>query len=250
MRRTILLVIFNFSLFTFHSVFAQQYKVRSFSWERVEVTSQLDATPSEAAAAIVAPYKVRVDSIMAPVLGMSRVAMSKERPESLLGNWAADVMVEGGTATGLAPADMGLFNVGGLRNNMPEGIVRRGDILLISPFENYVVVLEMKGTDLLELMHNIAAVGGEAVSSSVRMEITSDGNLLSCTISGKEIDPHRTYTVATIDYLAEGNDKMTALKKAVKRHEIGLLAREVMMESVIKHRIIDSKIEGRIKIKD
>ena len=90
MRRTILLVIFNFSLFTFHSVFAQQYKVRSFSWERVEVTSQLDATPSEAAAAIVAPYKVRVDSIMAPVLGMSRVAMSKERPESLLGNWAAD----------------------------------------------------------------------------------------------------------------------------------------------------------------
>ena len=108
----------------------------------------------------------------------------------------------------------------------------------------------MKGTDLLELMHNIAAVGGEAVSSSVRMEITSDGNLLSCTLSGKEIDPHRTYTVATIDYLAEGNDKMTALKKAVKRHEIGLLAREVMMESVIKHRIIDSKIEGRIKIKD
>ena len=249
MRRIILLFILHSSLFTLHSAFAQHYKVRSFCWERVEVTSELDAKPSAEAAAVVAPYKASVDSIMVPPLGLSRVAMSAGRPESLLGNWAADVMVEGGTATGLEPADMGLFNVGGLRNNMPEGIVRRGDIMLISPFENYVVVVEMKGEDLLELMRNIAAVRGEGVSSSVRMEITDKGELLSCTIGGKEIDPHRIYTVATIDYLAEGNDKMTALKKAVKRHEMGILARDIMMEYVIKHRIIDSKLEGRITIK-
>ena len=228
---------------------AQDYKVRSFCFERVEVTPELDATPSAEAAAIVAPYRAKVDSIMAPPLGLSRVAMSAGRPESLLGNWAADVMVEGGTATGLQPADMGLVNVGGLRNNMPEGIVRRGDVMLISPFENSLVVLEMKGSDLLELMRNIAAVKGEGVSSSVRMEITENGELLSCTIDGKEIDPKRIYTVATIDYLAEGNDKMYALKKAVKRHEIGILARDIMMEYVLKHRVIDSKMEGRITIK-
>jgi len=249
MRRLILLFILHSSLITLHFASAQQYKVHSFCWERVEVTSKLDAKPSAGAMALVAPYKASVDSIMAPTLGLSRVAMSAGRPESLLGNWAADVMVEGGTATGLEPADMGLVNVGGLRNNMPEGIVRRGDIMLISPFENYVVVLEMKGSDLLELMKNIAAVRGEGVSSSVRMEITAEGELLSCTVGGKDIDPGRIYTIATIDYLAEGNDKMYALKKAVKRHEIGILARDVMMEYVIKHRVIDSKMEGRITIK-
>ena len=233
----------------FSSLQAQDYKVRSFCWERIEVTSELDATPSEVAANVVAPYKASVDSIMAPPLGLSRVAMNAKRPESLLSNWAADVMVEGGTATGLEPADMGLINIGGLRNNMPEGIVRRGDVILISPFENYMVVLEMKGSDLLELMKDIAAVKGEGVSSSVRMEITEDGKLLSCTIGGKEIDPHRIYTVATIDYLAEGNDKMYSLKKAVKRHDIGILARDIMMEYIIKHRVIDSKLEGRIIVK-
>lgn len=231
------------------SLHAQDYKVRSFCWERVEVTPELDATPSAEAAALVAPYKASVDSIMAPPLGLSRVAMSAKRPESLLSNWAADVMVEGSTATGLEPADMGLINIGGLRNNMPEGVVRRGDIMLISPFDNYLVVLEMKGSDLLELMKNIAAMKGEGVSSSVRMEITENGELLACTIDGKEIDPKRIYTVATIDYLAEGNDKMYALKKAVKRHDIGILARDIMMEYVLKHRVIDSKIEGRITIK-
>lgn len=250
MKRTILFILIQLPLFALLSLHAQDYKVRSFCWERVEVTSALDATPSAEAAEIVAPYRAKVDSIMAPPLGLSRVAMNVRRPESLLSNWAADVMVEGGTATGLAPADMGLVNIGGLRNNMPEGIVRRGDIMLISPFENYVVVLEMKGSDLLELMQNIAAVKGEGVSSSIRMEITSDGKLLSCTVGGKPIDPHRIYTVATLDYLAEGNDKMFALKKAVKRHEIGILARDVMMEYVIKHRVIDSKLEGRITVKD
>ena len=228
---------------------AQDYKVSSFCWERIEVTSELDEKPSVEAAAIVAPYKASVDSMMAPALGLSRVAMNAKRPESLLSNWAADVMVEGGTATGLKPADMGLVNIGGLRNNMPEGIVRRGDIMLISPFENYVVVLEMKGSDLIGLMKDIAAVKGEGVSSSVRMQITEDGQLLSCTIDGKEIEPNRIYTVATIDYLAEGNDKMYSLKKAVKRHDIGILARDIMMEYVLKHRVIDSKLEGRIIIR-
>lgn len=228
------------------SLSAQEYKVKSIAWERLEVTNALDANPDAEAQRIAATYKAGVDSVMAPTLGLSRVAMKAGRPESLLGNWAADVMVEGSTATGLAPADMGLANVGGLRNTMPEGIVHAGDIYLISPFQNRLVVLELAGADLLELMQNIAAVGGEAVSKSVKMVITKDHQLVSATINGEPIDKNRTYTVATLDYLAEGNDKMYALKKAKRRHEIGLLTREVMMESVIKNRVIDSKIEGRI----
>ncbi|MBO6125035.1 MAG: 5'-nucleotidase C-terminal domain-containing protein [Bacteroidaceae bacterium] len=212
------------------------------------MTSELDAKPDSQALAIIAPYKVSVDSVMSPVLGMSRVAMNPNRPESLLSNWAADVMVEGSTATGLPAADMGLVNIGGLRNNMPKGIVRKGDIILISPFENSLVVLEMKGKDLLNLMQNIAAVGGEGVSSSVRLVISKDGKLISATINGEKISHKRTYTVATLDYLAEGNDKMYALKKAKKRHEIGLKTRDVIIESIIKHRIIDAKMEGRITI--
>lgn len=244
----IFLIFLNFSTFTLQSVSAQRYKVKSTKWKRVEVTSALDAQPDSQALAIIAPYKISVDSVMSPVLGMSRVAMSAKRPESLLSNWTADMMVEGSTATGLPAADMGLVNIGGLRNNMPEGVVTCGDIILISPFENELVVLEIKGKHLLKLMHNIAAVGGEGVSSSVRMVISKDRKLISATINGEKISRKRTYTVATLDYLAEGNDKMYALKKAKKRHMIGLKTREVLMESVVKHRIIDSKIEGRITI--
>ena len=225
---------------------AQKYKVWAIASERLEVTSALDEKLPAEASRIVAPYKHSVDSIMMPPLGMSRTAMRPGRPESLLGNWAADVMVETSPASGQGKADFGVMNVGGLRNNMPEGIVRQGDILLISPFQNYVVVLEMKGSDVESLMKDIAAVHGEAVSSSVRLEISKDGQLLSATIGGEPIDKKRTYLVATIDYLMEGNDKLYSLKKHTKVYETRLLVREAMAESIVKNRIIDSHIEGRI----
>ena len=227
---------------------AQKYKVRAIASERLEVTAALDSRPNAAAMAIVAPYKHSVDSVMMPPLGMSRTAMPAGRPESLLGNWTADVMVETSTATGLPRADFGLMNVGGLRNRMPEGIVRRGDVLLISPFQNYVVVLEMRGSDVMELFRNIAAVHGEAVSSSVRLRISKDGRLLSATIDGQPVDPKRTYRVATIDYLMEGNDKMYALKKHTRVHQLNMLARDALAESIIKNKVIDSHIEGRIVV--
>ena len=68
------------------------------------------------------------------------------------------------------------------------------------------------------------------------------------TISGEPIDPNRTYRLATIDYLAEGNDKMVALKKATKKQVTALLASDVMMNCVKTQGVIDAKIEGRVVI--
>ena len=231
------------------TVNAQNQSIKSIRAQRIEITSAYEPTSETKAKKIIAAYKNQVDSIMTPTLGLSLNAMEAKRPESKLSNWAADVMVETSTATGLEKADMGLFNMGGLRNSMPEGIIRAGDIYLISPFENDVVVLEMKGKNVIKLMHNIAAVGGEGVSAEVRMEISEKGELLNATIGGKPIEKKRTYRIATIDYLAEGNDKMYALKKHKKKFFMKKHARDAMMESIIKNRTIGSKIEGRIIIK-
>ena len=232
----------------------EKYKVRSIAWERLEVTAALDATPEAEAFEIVKPYKHSVDSVMMPFLGVSRTAMSAGRPESLLGNWAADVMVETSTATGLERADLGVVNVGGLRNNMPEGNVRRGDVMLISPFQNNVVDRldfdegMVQGSDLQQLMCDIAAVHGEAVSSSVRLVITKDGKLVSATIGGQPIDPMRTYRLATIDYLLDGNDKLYSMKRHGKVYPMNMLSRDAMSEYIIKTKVIDSKLEGRIVV--
>lgn len=224
-----------------------QEKISAIRTSRIEVTDWLDAQITPQMRSVLAPYKTGVDSLMAPVLGQSRIGMGSGRPESLLGNWAADALVWATRTTDSLPsADFGLINVGGLRNSMPQGTVRRGDILLISPFINHLTVCELTGDVVLELMENIASVGGEAVSREVRMEIGTDGRLKSATLNGEPIDPQRTYRLATIDYLAEGNDKMVALKKSSKKHITDLLASDVMMNCVKESGTIDAKIEGRV----
>ncbi len=242
-----LALIVNFQLSIFNTVAQQRPDIIRSS--RIEVTDMLDAQITPRLRQALAPYKASVDSVVAPIVGRSLTAMGPGRPESLLGNWAADAMVWFSSSCDTLPdADFGLMNVGGLRNNMPKGTVRQGDIMLISPFNNWFCICELKGEDVTELMNNIAAVGGEAVSGEVRMRITRDGKLLHATIGGQPIDPQRTYRIATIDYLAEGNDGMSALKRATRVLMTPFLAGDVLMQHVKKHDFIDAKIEGRVEI--
>ena len=47
--------------------------------------------------------------------------------------------------------------------------------------------------------------------SGVKLRITKSGKLLGATVAGKPVVDDKLYTVATIDYLADGNSDMTAL---------------------------------------
>ena len=246
MKKTLLLLfIFNCPLSFVHYVSAQ----RVITTERIEVTNRLDQHPDPEALAIMERYKPAVDSIMSPVLGESLVGMSGGRPESLLSNWAADVLVEYSDFEDGRRADMGLVNVGGLRNNMPQGTVRRGDIILISPFDNRLAIVHLKGSDLLNLFRDIAAVHGEGVSREVRLVITKDGKLIEAKVGGQPVDPERTYRIATLDYLAEGNDRLYSLKQAQRLDVSNLFTRDCMMRYVKEHSPITSKLEGRIVVK-
>lgn len=229
---------------------AQRYGLAGVKAGRVEVTSRFDARPDSAALRVVEPYRKAVDSIMSPVLGESEVAMTADRPESLLSNFVADVLREASVRAG-KKADIGLCNIGGLRSTMPKGIVTYGDVLEIAPFENHLCVLSLSGKKMKELMEQIAAVGGEGISGA-HLVITTDGRLLKAEIGGKPISEDSIYTVSTLDYLAEGNDKMYALKDHLSANKTDIAVRDLLMEAIRRSRDegrkITAKIEGRIII--
>ena len=232
---------------------SHHYVLQGVQPQRIEVTKALDQRPLAEAEAFLAPFRSGVDRLRAPRVGESAVYMSAQRPESLLSNWVADVLVETGRRMGYQP-DLGICNIGGLRAAMPQGVVRRGDILSISPFENFFTILRLKGSDVLSLFQDIAAVHGEGISSAARLVITSDGKLQSATLAGQPIDSERLYTIATLDYLADGNDKLYSLKRSVER----ITTQEPVRETLMNHlRLLDeqgkkaeAKMEGRITITD
>lgn len=128
-----------------------------------------------------------------------------------------------------------------------------GDVMAVSPFENHICFLTLTGDVLMELFSQMASTGGECVSKGVRLVFTKDGQLRSATLNGKKIKPKRKYRIATIDFLAQGNDKMLAFKKKtdyVNYNDEAHDAREVfakyftyMMEKGIK---VEPKVEGRV----
>ncbi|MCH5177249.1 MAG: 5'-nucleotidase C-terminal domain-containing protein [Prevotellaceae bacterium] len=234
----------------FASAYAQNYEPTKVRAHRIEVTSVLDKHPDTDLTDFLAPYKAGVDSLMAPLLGVSSATMPVNRPESPLSNWIADVLRSESTRYGKM-ADMGLCNMGGIRSAMPAGNVTVGDIMEIAPFENRFCLLTLKGDALLQLFEQMAHSYGEGISGA-QLDISSDGKLLSATIGGKVVNPKAKYTIATIDYLAEGNDGLLALKDAVKKEVKPDFVRDVYMEYIRREhaagRPLTAAIEGRVTV--
>lgn len=138
-----------------------EYEVTKVEGTRVAMDATWDAEPDKDALALLEPYKAGVDSVMGEVKGVAAVSMDRFRPESPLSNLIADVLRQAAASVLGRPADVGLVNVGGIRNVLTEGNITTQNIYEILPFENSLCVLTLGGADLKELCANIAARGGE-----------------------------------------------------------------------------------------
>ena len=231
------------------------YEVASMQRSRILVDSRYDAQPDQKAADFLKPYKHQVDSVMGPVVGQSARYMTAQRPEGTLSNLLADILVWAGKDYGEKP-DFGIYNMGGVRADLPKGKVTYGDVLDVAPFENKISFITLKGDVLLELFGQIAKTGGEGMSRAVRLVITKQGELVSATIDGQAIDPQKDYRVTTIDYLLGGTDKMEAFKKGTNinapkdaSNNTRFIIINYFREMQKQGKVVDAEIEGRVVVK-
>lgn len=198
------------------------------------------------------PWHDSLEAQMNEILGTSAKEMGRRRPQSLLGNFTADVLVEIGERISGKHVDMGFMNIGGLRSDMPEGDLTLGTIFSIYPFENALCILEVKGSDILETISKIAGKGMEGISRGFHIELKTVGTQVQVQkvlFERKPIDPDKTYTVCTQDYLAEGNGGFAAFSHA-KRTDLGQTLRDAMIEYIkdlaAKGKACDAKLDDRI----
>lgn len=164
------------------------------------------------------PYRSKVDSVNARVIAISEYDLDSDEPDGGYAHWAADYAAYTGQKTldslrvydpGLpARVDMGFMNVGGIRKSMSKGDVTEGQILSTFPFANRMVLMDMKGSDIIDAMKVAAIRGGEGVSENVRVVLDPSGKVQNVIIDGDAVNPEKHYTVSTIDYVAEGNDDL------------------------------------------
>jgi 2',3'-cyclic-nucleotide 2'-phosphodiesterase (5'-nucleotidase family) len=75
-----------------------------------------------------------------------------------------------------------------------------------------------------------------------------NGKLISATIDGKEIIPTAYYTVATSDYLSQGNDGMVPLKNHLSVWRSEEKIRDLYIEYVERTKTVSAEVDGRMDI--
>ena len=197
-------------------------------------------------------YRHGVDSIMNNPVGVSARFMKNTSPA--VQNWVSDATMEIiKELSGIKNIDCAIMNKGGIRTDMPEGVVTEGLIGSMFPFDNRFVVLEMPGTELIESIKLMCGRGGDAVSKELKATYNKKGELVKATLNGKSIDPNKTYIVATIDYLANGGDYMTPMTRCkrlfVDTQKYGNHILEYVKKLEAAGKKIDAKDEVRIRKK-
>ncbi len=229
----------------------QQYRITEMSGTIVEMNSALDTHSHSQMEALVQSYKTELDREMNVVIGRSTQYMDYRRPESLLTNLTSDVMKSYGDEHLPDGADIGVMNVHGHRATLPAGDVTIGNLYEIYSFDNTITFLELKGNDLKKMFDAYARIGGAGISSNVKLVIDKR-KVKSVTIDGQPIDKNKIYHIVTLDYLAEGNDNMSAFRDAITSVNTGVTLRDVMIdwvkEQTRRGEEIESVLDGRIII--
>lgn len=153
--------------------------------------------------------------------------------ENLLGYWVADGMRHAAEAVIGTPVRFAITNAGGLRANLRPGLLKVADIFEMMPFENELVVIELTGAEVIQVVkEGIVRRGGEPCSGvKAKVEGTPElGTLIVTWEDGRPIDPDVTVKVATSDYLYSGGDSIPTLKKGRKPFTTGITLRQMLLD--------------------
>lgn len=164
--------------------------------------------------------KAIVATLKKPVtqLGSHKVAVAAEEiaQGAPLGALITDAML---AATASANVSVALLNPGAIRAGIKTGDITFGMAITVQPFNNTLIVLELSGSELKQVLEDGAAFkDGQPlwVSHGTRYAVDLSkplGSRISdLTIQGRPVDPSTTYRVSVLDFMAGGGDNQVTLK--------------------------------------
>lgn len=194
--------------------------------------------------------------------------------ETNLGDLCADAY------RALAGTDVAFVNGGGIRANIAAGDITYGDIISVHPFGNALCVVEATGQEILDALElGAAKLPGESggflqvsgltytvdlnVASSVKLDengmfasVDGDRRVKDVTVGGEPIDPAKTYTLASHNYmLFEGGDGYAMFKDNVLLQDSVMIDNQVLINYIVDSlggtvgtQYADPYGEGRITI--
>lgn len=211
----------------------QQYHVSRVEGKEIGVTDK-----NKEVAAIedfIKPYRENIDKDLSTVLAYAPETLDKSGEwQTTIGNLMADAAFDFGNRVFIKrenkKIDICLLNFGGIRSIIPKGNVTTRTAFEVMPFENSLIVTELKGEQILEIVNYIISEKKAHPVSGLTFTIDKDNIAKDIYVQGKPLQNDRIYNVVTSDYLSNGGDNMNFFKKSLKNYELDYKIRNVMID--------------------
>lgn len=232
------------------------------SWTPIPVTTETDSDPAITAA--LEPYIQKASADLKTIIAHASSPFPLGEKESRVGECAVCNLICDATYGFLVqnktPVDFVLSNGGVFRAGLPQGNVTKENVKACLPYDNTLILIEMKGSDVLDLFKFVASVyqtngAFGQVSKQVRYTITYNngvnGKISNLTIGGNPVDPEKVYKFAVNSYMYSGGDGYDILKqRAIKAADINILVTDAVIEALKQSsRSIAPVLDGRIVIR-
>jgi 5'-nucleotidase len=206
---------------------------------------------------------VEVGAISGDILrGKTSTGADDRGVESSLGNLVADVYLwatSDNPAYGGEPAQIGLMNPGGLRDDLRYGVdgtMTYQDVAAVQPFANTLVTMTLTGAQLKQVLEEQWQPDG---ASRPKLHLgVSDGfsytfdaaaargaHITSMTYRGSAIAAGDTVRVVTNSFLAAGGDAFATFTSGTARADSGQVDLQATVDFFLAHPLVDPAPLGR-----
>ena len=186
----------------------------------------------------------------------SRVICHSEVPLRILDDEGNEIHRIGETTAGdivadafrmVTGSDISVLNSGSIRNEVKAGDLTYGDLLSMLPYDNYVIVAEVKGSTIIAMLEKLMSflpkpdgqfpqVSGMRFTVDEREHRVGDVQILNSNTQHYEpINPARTYTVATTKYCVTDGGLYNTLKGSKITWETKRTYNDIFIEFVTKN---------------
>lgn len=218
--------------------------------KRIEINDSINSNKS--IEDYIKPYRQHVNNDLDSVISYAPKTYSKKDGafNTAIGNLMADaVHAESNpvfnSQTGKT-IDFVLLNHGGIRSIISKGNITARTAYQVMPFENSVVVVALKGTQINKLFTYLSkAKRAHPVSKHVQLTLGKNFEIKTATVNGQKIDDAKTYYVATNDYLYNGGDRMDFFQKNEGLHVLNYKIRNVLIDYFKKKDTLSPQIDNR-----
>jgi 5'-nucleotidase len=177
--------------------------------------------------------------------------------ENPLADLYADAFLEYGQPLG---AQISLVNSGAVWGTLNAGKITLADLYRIQPFTNWLIIMDLKGSQLLAALENGVSKYGESASQGSGRFLAVAGmtyafdpskevghRITDVKIGDKPLDPAATYTVAVNDFMANGGDDFTMLREGSNVFNTGISITDLLQQYIKVHSPFAPTANGRVK---